>query len=83
MYEARIADQRLRSAQDALRQGQYGTATAALENDASAIAGECVSLIRDGLHDEAATRLERWLSPKFSSVGACREAYAKAMGGRS
>jgi len=45
------------------------------------IVHEVEDLIRAGMLEEAARRLDLFLKPKFASVGASREAYAAACNG--
>ncbi|TXN26857.1 hypothetical protein [Methylobacterium sp. WL19] len=76
---------------DALQAIQNGDAAKAIEHlnrnfgyvSVDTVAWEASSLLRDGLLVDAATRIERYLDPKFPSVAACDEAYAKAMEARA
>lgn len=63
-----------------LNEGLVDAAVAQLREVNGLIAGECVSLLRDGHHDEAALRMSRWLGPKWHSEAQCAEAYSKVMG---
>lgn len=40
---------------------------------------EIISLLRDGLFDEAGRRLQCWMEPKFFSVADCEAQYKLAM----
>jgi hypothetical protein len=73
----------LRGAREALKRGLPEVAAEALRSDESLIADECLSLLRDGLQQDAATRLDRWLRPKWHSEAQCASAYRKTMEARS
>lgn len=78
----------LRDALQAIQSGDAAKATEILKRGfgyvrADTVARETTSLLRDGLLIDAATRIERFLDPKFPSVATCAEAYANAMEARS
>jgi hypothetical protein len=69
----------LHRAENALAQGDVMIARrhlAALEN--TDVGDEIGAVIRAGLYDDAALRLDRFLNPKFPSVTACAEHVGKA-----